>query len=175
MILLDAPYVSEFLKKTVETLEQPVLDTSIARSLAAGTNISFIDEPDYVSRLQSGKRVYTNSENSLDLVIRGAGESHLARQIEICKDKVLFRETTSALYPDYRFMGVDFATLDKLTVSDMAFPVVVKPARGFFSLGVHMVRKAEEWPGVVKAIEQEREALNAEDRKRRRVGKECRL
>ena len=162
MILLDAPYVSEFLKKAVETLEQPVLDTPVARSLMTGTDVTFIDEPDFASRLQSGERVYTNSENSLDLIIRGSGGSHLARQIEICKNKVLFRETISSLYPDYHFMGTAFDSLDELTVSDMAFPVVIKPARGFFSLGVHMVLKAEEWPGVVSAIAQEREALNAE-------------
>ena len=153
----------------------------------AGTDVTFIDEPDFASRLQSGERVYTNSENSLDLIIKSAGESHLARQIEICKNKVLFRETIAPLYQDYHFKGVAFDSLAELTVSDMGFPVVVKPARGFFSLGVHMVFKADEWPGVVNAIEQEREALNAEYPKEvvncgefiierseeRRVGKEC--
>jgi hypothetical protein len=54
MILLDAPYVSEFLKKTTENLKQSVLDTPVARSFGVGVDINFIDESDFASRLQSG-------------------------------------------------------------------------------------------------------------------------
>jgi len=162
MILLDAPYVSDFLKKTVESLNQPVLDTPRARSFAAGLDVDFIDETEFARRLQSGERVYTNSENSLDLIVRAAGDSDLARQIETCKDKALFRETISALHPDYYFARVDPDRLDELDISDVPSPFVIKPARGFFSLGVHIVSGHDDWPGVVSAIRQERETLNAE-------------
>jgi hypothetical protein len=162
MLLLDAPYVSDFLKKTIETLKQPVLDSSRARAFAAGADVAFIDDVEFARRLQSGERVCANSENSLDLVARAVQGSDLVRQIEICKDKALFRETIAFIHPDYRFMRVDPDYLDELDISDMPIPFVIKPTRGFFSLGVHMVSDHDKWPGVVRAIKQERETLNAE-------------
>ena len=162
MILLDAPHVSDFLKKTATDLEQPVLDTPMARSLAAGSQLSFIDEPEFARRLWAGERVYANSENSLHLIFRAASDSDLARQIETCKDKALFRESTAALYPDYRFMRADPGQLDESTMPDLPTPFVVKPSRGFFSLGVHMVFADDDWPDTVRAIRQEQAALNAE-------------
>jgi len=162
MILLDAPYVSDFLKKTIETLKQPVLDSPRARAFAAGADVAFIGGAEFARRLQSGERVCANSENSLDLVVRAVGGSDLVRQIEICKDKALFRETIASIYPDYRFMRVDPDRLDELDISDMPSPFVIKPTRGFFSLGVHVVSDHGKWPGVISAIRQERETLNAE-------------
>lgn len=162
MILLDAPYVSDFLKKTVETLNQPVLDTPCARNFLAVSTADFLTDSDFASRIQSGERVYTNSENSLDLIVKNAGTSHLARQIEICKDKALFRETTAALYPDYQFCRVDPNALDALDYTAFTYPCVIKPTRGFFSLGVHMIFAVDDWTKVNDAIRVEQAALNAE-------------
>lgn len=162
MFLLDAPYVSDFLRHSVETAGRPVVDTFVARSFMKGLDISFIDEAEFATRILSGERVYANSENGLDVILRNAGQSDLARQINICKDKAFFRETIVSLYPKYRFARVSPDELDGLDVSDMPYPFVIKPARGFFSLGVHMVFDPSDWPGVVDAIRQERESLNAE-------------
>lgn len=161
MILLDAPYVSDFLKESVASLKLPVLDTPTARSLMVDRHITYADEAELARCLEAGQRVYTNSENSLDLIIKKAGDSDLARQIEICKDKALFRETIAANHPDYFFKRVNSDALDDMDVSGIPFPFVIKPARGFFSLGVHMVFSPEEWPDVVKDIRKEREELNA--------------
>ena len=162
MVLLEAPYVSEFLKQTVADLGQPVLDTPGARTLATGAPVRFMDEAEFLDRLASGERVYANSENGLDRILRSAGGSDLARQIEVCKDKVLFRETIAPIYPGYRFLGATPDELAALDVSGMTYPLVVKPARGFFSLGVHVVTGPAQWPGVVAAIQTERAAMNAE-------------
>ena len=43
--------------------------------------------------------------------------------------------------------GIDFMALPK--------PFVIKPAVGFFSLGVHVVDSDDSWPGVVEAIRAE--------------------
>lgn len=162
MFLLDNPYVSDFLRQSVETMERSVVDTPAARTFMKGSTAPFIDETEFARRILAGERVYTNSENGLDVILRNAGQSDLARQIEICKDKALFRETGAALYPDYRFARVTPDDLDSFDVSDMPYPFVAKPARGFFSLGVHMVFEPSQWPGVVEKIRQERESLNAE-------------
>ena len=162
MFLLDNPYVSEFLRQNIETMERSVVDTPAARTFMNGSTASFIDETEFARRILAGERVYTNSENGLDVILRNAGQSDLARQIEICKDKALFRETVAALYPGYRFARVTPDDLDSFDVSDMPYPFVAKPARGFFSLGVHMVFEPSQWPEVVEKIRQERESLNAE-------------
>ncbi len=131
MFLLDNPYVSDFLRQSVETMERSVVDTPAARTFMNGSTAPFIDETEFARRILVGERVYTNSENGLDVILRNAGQSDLARQIEICKDKALFRETVAALYPDYRFARVTPDDLDSFDVSDMPYPFVAKPARGF--------------------------------------------
>ncbi|NDV20286.1 ATP-grasp domain-containing protein [Pseudodesulfovibrio sp. JC047] len=162
MFLLDAPYVSDFLKKAVSELGQSVLDTPEARRLVGDTGLDFMDIATFTSRLEAGEKVLTNSENALEHVIRCGGESDLARQIDICKDKALFRETVADLHPHYRFMRVPFEDLESFDLSSMPCPFVVKPARGFFSLGVHVVATPDDWPDVVAAIHEERAAMNAE-------------
>ena len=162
MILLDAPYVSDSFKRAVETLGQPVLDTSAAREVASNCNAAFIDAAEFRRRLEAGERVYANSENSLDACLEAAGDHDLARQVNICKDKAFFRETVAPLYPGYAFRRVPADELADLDVADMPCPFVVKPTRGFFSLGVHLVSCETEWAAVAAAIKAEREALNAE-------------
>lgn len=162
MFLLDAPYVSDFLKQTVRELGQSVLDTPNARKYASGVELDFIDEIDFAARLGKGERVLANSENALEAIFACGCSEELARQIDICKDKALFRETVAPLHPGYMFERVAFDDLADLDVSGFECPFVVKPARGFFSLGVHVVNDHAEWPEVVRTIEAEREAMNAE-------------
>ena len=162
MIVLDYPYVSGFLMDSVRELGLRVLDTENARVLCGGADLNFIDEIEFSARLGLGTRLYTNSENGLEHVLRCRCNEDLARQIDICKDKALFRETVAPLHPDYRFRRVPIDGLASLDVSGFDCPFIVKPARGFFSLGVHLVKAHDQWPEVVRTILDERAALNAE-------------
>ena len=162
MFLLDAPYVSDFLKETIRDLGLPVLDTPDARRLTAGVDLTFIDEIDFAARLGAGEKVLANSENALARIFDCGCRPELARQIDVCKDKALFRETVAELHPDYRFVRVGFDDLPALDLSAMPTPFVVKPTRGFFSLGVHVVDRLADWPAVLTKIQAERAALNAE-------------
>lgn len=161
MFLLDAPYVSEFLKQTVRELGLPVLDTPQARRLA-GDGLNYVDAIEFGARMGMGQRIYANSENGLEHVLRCGCHEDLGRQVNICKDKALFRETVAELHPGYRFFRVTPDELDAVDVSDVPFPVVVKPARGFFSLGVHVVNEPGQWEQAVQAIRDERETMNTE-------------
>jgi hypothetical protein len=162
MIVLDYPYVSRFLVDSVLELGLPVLDTPQVRLLAGDAPLDYIDEIEFSARLALGGKVYTNSENGLEHVLRCRCNEDLARQIDICKDKALFRETVAALHPDYRFQRLPFDGLPDFDPSAMDGPFIVKPTRGFFSLGVHVVAAPADWPAAVRAIETERAALNAE-------------
>ncbi|WP_243544527.1 ATP-grasp domain-containing protein [Pseudodesulfovibrio tunisiensis] len=160
MIVPDYPYVSDFLKASVSALGIDVLDTAPARALLAGADVRFASRDELADRIARGEAVYTNSENSLEAVLDAAGDSALARRIELCKDKAAFREALAGLYPDFRFRRVPLEELESLDVTALPKPFVIKPARGFFSLGVHPVFADEEWPGVVKAIREETRTIN---------------
>lgn len=162
MFLLDAPYASDFLKESVRSLGIPVLDTESARRLAGDMDLTYIDTIDFTARLGAGERVLANSENALETIFACGCQPALARQIDICKDKALFRETIKDLHPDYAFMRTTPETMADLDISGMTCPFVVKPARGFFSLGVHVVNDHGEWPDVVEKIKAEQDAMNAE-------------
>lgn len=162
MFLLDDPYVSEFLKQSVRELGLPVLATDAARRLAGDDELDFIDAIDFAARMGKGERLYANSENGLEHIFKCGCSPELARQIDICKDKALFRETIASLHQDYPFQRVSIDDLAELNVSGFDCPFIVKPARGFFSLGVHVVKSHSQWPEIVRAIHEEREALNAE-------------
>jgi hypothetical protein len=162
MLLLDAPYVSDYLRETILRLGQPVLDSERARAMARCDGIDYIDARDFADRLVAGERVLANSENSLDLVLAAAGKSDLARQIEVCKDKALFRETTAPLYPDYRFCRVSADRLDAFDPASFPKPFVIKPSRGFFSLGVHVVNSDGQWPATAATLAGERTTMNAQ-------------
>lgn len=162
MFLLDAPYVSDFLKQTVIDLDQPVLDTISARALVGQDGIDYIDEIALAARVNRGQRVYANSENALAKLMDCCCNEDLARQIEICKDKALFRETIADLHPGYVFKRAAVDDLATLDIADMPIPFIVKPARGFFSLGVHAVNDPAQWPQAVEATLAEREVLNRE-------------
>lgn len=162
MFLLDAPYVSDILKQTIVDLKQPVLDTLGARRMTEGYDIEFIDEIEFSARLAMGQRVLANSENALGHIFACGCNEDLGRQIDVCKDKAVFRETIRDLHPEYAFMTATPEEMGDLDISDMPVPFVVKPARGFFSLGVHVVNDPAEWPAVVETIRGEREAMNRE-------------
>ena len=100
-------------------------------------------------------RVYTNSENSISWIERNFNSSNLPEQIDIFKDKITFRELIKDSYPDYFFKGVKFGELAGLNLAEIKFPIIVKPAVGFFSIGVHKVNSPEEWNGVLAKIEEE--------------------
>jgi len=100
-------------------------------------------------------RLYANSENAISWIAEHLSGTDLPRQIGLFKDKVAFRELLRELYPAYGFRGLDISELRDFDPRSLRLPFVVKPAVGFFSMGVHVVDSPEAWPGVVDAIERE--------------------
>lgn len=159
MLLLDKPYVSDFLRDTAARCSMPVLDTPVARE-ALGDSACLTSPEIFVDLLRSGgRRVYSNSENAIDWIASNLGFTGLPGRIRLFKDKVAFREMLRPLYPDFRFRGVPLAELERVDPAEFSKPFIVKPAVGFFSLGVHVVAEDAQWPGVVAAIRAEAEGI----------------
>ena len=157
MILLDKPYISEFLLETLERNRIPVINTKIVTELASARNLQLVPEAEAVANYNGGDTLmlYTNSENSISWIENNLQHSSLPATIRLFKNKILFRDLIKDMYPGYFYKGVTIDLIDKLDVSGYTFPFIIKPAVGFFSLGVYKVEHLEEWPETVITIKNE--------------------
>ncbi|MCD8351620.1 MAG: ATP-grasp domain-containing protein [Planctomycetaceae bacterium] len=152
MIILDSSYVSPEIVAYAAATNTPVLDNDAARAASGSYEVNLLSETDFAARLNQGARLYTTSENSLGWVLAHATDPDLRRAIALMKDKAALRESLAPLYPDYRFRVVDADDLASINVDELCLPVVLKPAVGFFSVGVHIVATPEDWRRAVAAI-----------------------
>ncbi|EPY03461.1 ATP-grasp domain-containing protein [Magnetospirillum fulvum] len=157
MFILEEPYVSDLLVATIGALGLPVLDTPIARRRLTGRAESLIvDAATFAAAAaKPGARLYANSENAIGWIAEHLSDTDRPRMIELFKDKVAFRELVADLYPGYRFAACSLAELRGFDPNTIPFPFVIKPAVGFFSMGVHVVESVEAWRKAIDAIEHE--------------------
>lgn len=157
MIILDHPYVSEFLKNTVAELQIPVLKNEMAARLNSEKGLRLLEEAEFIERIKEKGEctLYSNSENSIRWILENLGFTGLPEKIELFKNKIKFRELLERLYPELYFKGVEFEKLDKIRVEEIEKPFIIKPAVGLFSLGVHKVSTDSEWDSVLKRIKAE--------------------
>jgi len=157
MILVDKPYLSDFLKETSRKHGLPIVATKAAREFGLGSDDNLIAESDAIERLRAEKdlHVYTNSENAIGWIAQNLASTDLPEKIEIFKNKAKFRELTRPMLPDFYFQEIAFAELDNLEIDEIPLPFIIKPNVGFFSVGVHKVSTANEWDEVKAAIKAE--------------------
>ena len=157
MILVDKPYLSDFLKETSIKYDIPIVDTVATRDFDLGAADNLISEPGAIGRLRANAntRIYTNSENAIGWIAENLAFTDLPEKIEIFKNKAKFRELIRPMLPDFYFREVVLSELDNLEISEIPLPFIIKPNVGFFSLGVHKVSFAEEWDEVKTTIKAE--------------------
>ncbi len=149
MIILNKPYVSDFLVETIKKNGFSVLDNEIARNYF---DIKDLTSSDEAVKLSSGELIYSNSENSIDWVLENLQNSDISRMIKISKDKVLFREALKKIYLDYYFRKVTLDEIKKIKPQELKFPFVFKPSVGFLSFGVYPVKNETEWKNVIEKL-----------------------
>jgi len=147
MILLDKPFASDFLLRTIREHHYPVIASKEARALVGENSLSWVDEQE-ASRILRNKpetTLYSNSENALAWVADHLDGSAFAEHAKIFKDKVSFRELIQDVFPDFKFRAVTLAEIHNLDPKELSFPFVIKPSVGFFSIGVHVVKNMNDW------------------------------
>ena len=161
MIILDYPYVSEFLKDTAADLQIPVLKNEMAAGLKTEKGLRLLEESEFIELIKEKGEfsLYSNSENSIGWISENLGFTGLPEKIELFKNKIKFRELLERIYPELYFKGVEFENLEEIRVEEIEKPFIIKPAVGFFSLGVHKVSTNEEWDSVLKSIKAEVEEI----------------
>lgn len=147
MFLVSGPYLSKFLVETIIRNRWPVLNMGKSPGLGLEDYQGFVSDKDARSVLQGARpeRVLTNSEDSFSWVYENLSGTQIARFVDLFKDKAELRRRLNPLYPDLFFREVDTNELQSLASTDLPLPVVVKPNRGFLSIGVHTVAVDSEW------------------------------
>lgn len=161
MIIAELPYVSDFLKQTIELNRFELVQTENTDFIFKGREANFISTEDAIKsfRQNPNQKFFTNSENSISWMVRHLGFTDLPRQIELFKNKVKFREFMKAWHPNYFFREIGFDELAGYDISGFPSSFVIKPAVGFFSLGVYIVNSHAEWLKVVEDIQNEIEQV----------------
>lgn len=154
MIILDNPYVSPLLEDTVAKKSYPVLNNEMARSLSKFDMMNVLSDEAAVDLLKGEKnpQLYSNSENAINWISTHLNFSELPQKIELFKNKAEFRRLLKEIYPDFYFFESGFDSLSTLDTEKIRFPVVLKPCVGFLSMGVYIIRDAEEWSDVIKNL-----------------------
>lgn len=154
MIIIDKPYVSNFLIETIRKNKLPVLENDYSRMYRNEIGPYLLTEEDFILKYQASQkpRLYTASENSIGWISAKVQFSDLAKKINLFKNKTNFRALTSELYPDFYFKEVQTADLDDISFEELPLPFIIKPTTGFFSMGVYKVDNEAEWEQTKKNI-----------------------
>jgi len=157
MILIDKPFVSEFLVETIRENNFPVIATTEARDLLSNGSLNWITEEEAKRMVEKNPNgsIYTNSENSINWIEQNFRSSNLPNQIGAFKNKIKFRELLKDSFPNFFFKEVKYENLKRLNVEELKFPFIIKPVVGFFSIAVHKVDNASEWNHILEKIESE--------------------
>lgn len=157
MILLDYPYVSDFLADTIKKNHFELISTDSAREILKDESLNWISEQEAARKLneQPETPLYSNSENALGWIAEHLQFSDLAGHAQLFKDKARFRELIKEIYPDFRFLTVPLEEIQELDEKTLSFPFVIKPSVGFFSIGVHVVKDLEDWELAKKELSYE--------------------
>ncbi len=155
MFLIDKPYASDFLINTLKENNFQVVKTSEAKNLIQDESINWISENSAIKFIKTHPNtpIYSNSENAIYWVNKNLNFTKIPNKIIFFKNKIKFRDLIKDIYPDYFYKGVLFEELDNVSVEELKFPLIIKPAIGFFSVGVHKVDNPAEWFQALKQIE----------------------
>ncbi|MEX1383205.1 ATP-grasp domain-containing protein [Lutibacter sp.] len=161
MLLIDKPFASDFLIKTIKENKFPIIITEASKGMVSDESLNWISEKEAIERYknETDLLLYSNSENAISWIEKNLSFSKLPSQIQLFKNKILFRELLKDAFPNYYFKGVQLSKLSKIDPATLKFPLILKPAVGFFSLAVHKVDNAIEWQTVLTNIEQEIESF----------------
>lgn len=155
MIIVDEPFVAPELEEYLERTAHPVLDNPMARKIAAKGGLNLVPAAEFSKAVEEGERLYTTSENALAWIKENVDSPAMARAIDVFKDKVKTRKALAGLCPDVFFLEVSAEGLRKLDYASLPCPLVLKPAVGFCSVGVHVVESEAEWEQAIGEIERD--------------------
>lgn len=155
MVILEAPYVSDHLLNYLQENNIPVLQNDFAKKQSERYHLNLKDNKSMVEQYKIDKDLYLTSENALDWVYKYLADEPIISKLNWIKNKANFRELIKELYPNFFFERVKGEQLAAYDIDKLRFPVVLKPAVGFFSLGVYVINNEAEWYKAVEDIKKQ--------------------
>lgn len=157
MILLDKPFVSDFLIDTIKKNHFPVVQTRYSRQLDIDKNLPSYNTQNAIADLKKkpNQLFYTNSENSIEWMVKYLQFTDIPRKIKLFKDKVQFRKLTKKMYPDFYYQEVSVNDIETLNISNFPKPFIIKPSVGFFSIGVYKASDEKDWLHIINLIKKD--------------------
>ena len=156
MIIVDEPFVAPEFADYLEQTQHPVLANGMARRLTAeGRRLNLVDDETCARAVEAGERLYSSSENALSWVSEHVDNASMRRAIAVFKDKARMRELLAPLCPGVFYRRIAAEGLRAVDFDALPKPLVVKPAVGFCSVGVHVVEDRAQWDAAVAAIERD--------------------
>jgi len=157
MIIASGPWISPHFVATVTRNGWPVLDAGGAEAFGLGTDPRLAGAAGLQRATErvGNSRILTTGEHALGFVSEHFPDSAAARSARLFKDKAAFRRALTPLFPDLWHAEYTLVDLDRVSPPESRYPFVVKPAVGFFSIGVHTVRSPREWLRVRAALRDE--------------------
>ena len=159
MIILDKPYVSDFLINIIRKYQIPVLNNAFLKTINSNGLRLLSDSEAVRSIVVQHDLLYTNSENAIGWISDNLQETTLPKQIEIFKNKEQFRELISKLYPDFYYKKVALNDLYNFNIKTLPKPFVIKPNIGFFSMGVHIIKNDNDWKNALELLHNEMQVV----------------
>lgn len=152
MIILEKPYVSDFLVETIKKNKFSVLDNEVAREFFSENELISSDKAKEIAK---NELVYSNSENSIDWILNNLKGSKLVDMIALSKNKASFRAAIKQIFPDYFFKEISYSEIKNISTKELKFPFILKPAVGFLSFGVFPVQNELEWSETAAKLDEE--------------------
>jgi len=147
MIIIEKPYISDFLKETLLKHNLPVLETPVAVKMLGEGNYNLIAPEELIKKAEKQEplHIYTPSENAIQWIADNLHFTSLPEKIEHFKNKAVFRRLTRDLNPDFWFKEFSYDSLQDVDPEQLHFPLILKPSVGFFSMGVYRVENTKQW------------------------------
>lgn len=151
MIILEEPYVSQLLINYLERSKTPVLKNLFSEQYK---QLNLTSETDFIKQYKTtNNKIYTSTEYALDWLVLKLNDKNLNRQIELLKNKTLFRNTLQNIYPNFTYRDINYSELFTVNTAELKYPFVLKPSVGFLSAGVYTVFNTDDWQNTLSEIQ----------------------
>jgi len=157
MVILEKPYVSDFLQQTVVNLQIPVLKTDFVETLSFSKNMKLLEPNDFFSEIKNNPEIllYSNSENSGQWLNSYIPDNEITKLVNKLKDKSVLRDLFSKIYTDFWYKTFSLNEILNLEYTNLPKQFVVKPKRGFASICIHSVFSENDWEKAKSSIKKE--------------------
>ena len=87
-------------------------------------------------RFSDNQKICITSETSIDILLERIDDKNKVNAIRKLKDKYLFREILTGIYPNYKFQLIRADEIKDLKITEKS---VIKPVKGFFGTAVRII------------------------------------